>query len=195
MRSRIETSGLVLCAVFTCAALAAQGSAGPQTAGSALCGARLEVCTVPLSHGDALLDESTDNYMPAASRAIATAAAIDMATKLKSIYRECQAGHFKNAYEAHAGDIESLAGKQPQVDHARSAEIRSLKRARTALYADTVVGLQAVVAEGSASQEFLDAYWAREHALEAVVDNLSARQQMRARERAAVCEVLAAYGR
>ena len=194
MRHRIETGGLVLCATVMCAALAAQDVDAPKGAASALCDACLDVCTVPLSYEDDVLDESTDSYMPAAPREVATAAAIDMAAKLKSVYREYKAGHFGRVYEAHAGDIETLARRQSQGDHVESAEIRSLKRVRTALYADTVVGLRAIAAAPH-SQEFLAAYRARVAVLDGVLSSLSASQQMRAAERLAVCEVLAAYTR
>ncbi len=194
MRHRIETGGLALCATVMCAALAAQDADTQTGPAFGLCEACLEVCSLPLSCEDAVLDGSTDSYMPPAPREVATAAAISLAAKLKSIYGEYQAGHFGRVYEAHARDIESLAARQPKTEHATSAEIRSLKRVRAALYADTAVGLQAL-ARAAPSPEYLAAYQAREAVLDGVISSLSAMQQMRAAERLAVCEVLSAYQR
>jgi hypothetical protein len=195
MRHRMETGGLALCATVMAATLAAQGAGAPKAAVGPLCDACLEVCSVPLSYEDDVLDESTDSYVPAAPREIATAAAIEMATRLKGIYGQYKAGHFGRAYEVHAGDIESLARKQAQVDHATSAEIRALRRVRTALYADTVVGLRSLPAAASPPQELLAAYRAREAVLDGVLASMAASPQMRAAERLAVCEVLAAHRR
>jgi hypothetical protein len=193
MTNQIETCGLALCATLTCAALAAQGAQAPMGATTELCDACVEVCTLPLSLEDDVLDEATDSYTPDAAREIATAAAIEMASRLKDIYREYRVGHYGRAYEVYAADIESLARKL-KGDRATSAEIRSLKRVRTALYADTVVGLRAAGAR-SRSQEFLAVFGPREAVLDGVLVSLFASQQMRAAERLAVCEVLAAYGR
>jgi len=194
MRHRIATGGLALCATAICAALGAQDGDTPKGTAGGPCQASLEVCNLPLSCEDGVLDGSTDSYMPPAPREVATAAAIGLAARLKSIYGECQAGHFGRVYEAHARDIESLAVRQPKTEHATSAEIRSLKRVRAALYADTVVELRAL-AGAAPSPEYLAAYQAREAVLDGVVSSLSAIQQMRAAERLAVCEVLAAYER
>jgi hypothetical protein len=113
-----------------------------------------------------------------------------MAVRLESLHRDYKGGHFGAAYQARAGDIESLASKQAGSDRPASAEIRSLKRVRTALYADTVVQLRALAREPP-SQDFLAAYQARVAVLDGVLDSLSATQQMRAAERLAVCDVLA----
>jgi hypothetical protein len=59
------------------------------------------------------------------------------------------------------------------------------------LYADTVVGLRAIAAD-SRAEGFLAAYRARKAILDGVLVSLAASQQMRAAERVAVCEVLAA---
>ena len=191
MKPMIRTGGLTLCATLMCAALGAQGTDAPKRAASPLCDACLEVCELPLSHEDSVLDDSTDSYLLAAARGVAKAAAIDMAVKLSGIYREYKAGHFGPAYEAHAAAIESLATK-PTEGRAASAEIRALKSVRAALYADTVVGLQAA-AKGSPSQSFVAAYQSRKAVLDSVISSMAAQQQMRAAERLAVCEVLAAY--
>lgn len=185
------TGGLTLWATLMCAALAGQGTQAANAAASPLCDACLGVCERPLNYEDAVLDESTDSYMLAEARAVSKAAVIEMAVRLSGIYREHKAGHFGRAYEANAAAIESLATK-PADERASSAEIRSLKSVRTALYADTIVGLQAA-AKGSASQEFLAAYRAREAVLDSVISSMAARQRMRAAERLAVCDVLAAY--
>jgi hypothetical protein len=179
---------LALCATVTCATLVAEEAQGATLAS---CTAYLTVCEVPLSYDDSLLDESTDNYLAAPAREIAASAAIAMAAKLKRIHGECQAGHFARLYEANAADVEGLASKQPQ-DHATSAEIRALKRVRTALYADAVVVLQAA-AVGKQSPGFTAAYESRRAVLDGVITSMSAPQQMRAAERLAVCEVLLAY--
>jgi hypothetical protein len=191
MNPVIRAGGVALCATLLCVALGAQGTQAPKPVASPLCDACLEVCERPLSHEDSVLDDSTDSYVPAPARGVARAAAIDMAVRLRDTYREYQAGHFGQAYEAHAAAIESLAAK-PAEGRASSAEIRSLKSVRAALYADTVVGLQAA-AKDSPSQSFVTAYQARKAVLNSVITNMSARQQMRAAERLAVCEVLAAY--
>jgi hypothetical protein len=183
--------GFALCAAVMCAAFGADGTDAPQEAARWPCEACLHVCQIPLSHDDSLLDESTDSYTPAAARGIATAAAVDMAAKLKDIYRDYRAGRFGQAYEANARAIESLTNKQTQ-DRPTSSEIDSLKRVRTALYADTVVALQAQ-ATSPRSQKLAAAYLARAAVLDGVIKSASARQQMRASERLAVCEVLSAY--
>jgi hypothetical protein len=194
MRHRMEKGGLAFCATLMCGALGAQDAETPKGPAGTVCEVCLEVCDLPLSHEDDVLDESTDSYMPPAARRIATDAAIDMAAKLKSIYGEYQGGYFGREYEAHSKDIESLAGRSSETEHATSAEIRSLKRVRTALYADTVTGLQAF-GKATPSPEFVAAYQATEGVLDGVLRNLSALQQMRAAERLAVCEMLAAYKR
>ena len=191
MKPLTRTSCVALCATLMCATLGGQGTDAPKRAASPLCDACLEVCERPLSHEDSVLDDSTDSYMLVAARRVAKAAAIDMAVKLSGIYREYRAGHFGRAYEAHAAAIESLATK-PAEARASSAEIRSLKSVRAALYADTVVGLQAV-AKGSPSEGFVAAYQSRKAVLDSVISSMAAQQQMRAAERLAVCEVLAAY--
>jgi len=185
------TGGLTLWVALMCAALAGQDTQATKPAPSPLCDACLKVCEPPLSHDDSLLNESTDSYMPVAAREVSQAAAIDLAAKLRGISREYKGGHFGRAYEAHAAEIDSLATK-PAGEHASSAEIRSLKAVRAALYADAVVGLEAAAAD-SPSPKFLAAYTARKAVLDGVVSSLAARQQMRAAERQAVCEVLAAY--
>jgi hypothetical protein len=191
MKPLIGAGALALCAWVMCAALGAQGTEAPPGTARWPCEACLEVCQVPLSYDDALLDETTDSYTPVAARGIATAAAVDMAARLKAISREYSAGHFGRVYEANARAIESLAKKQSQ-DRPTSAEIDSLKRVRTALYADTVIALQAH-ATGPESQKLAAAYAARAAVLDGVISSMSARQQMRASERLAVCEVLSAY--
>jgi hypothetical protein len=190
---RIQTVGLALCATLTCAALAAQDAQAPMVAATALCDPCGDVCTLPLSLEDVVLDETTDTYIATAARESATAAAIELASRLKDIFREYKAGHYGRAYKVYAADIESLARKI-KGDRATSAEIRSLKRVRTALYADTVVGLRAA-GERSHSKKFLAIYAPREAVLDGVLVGLSASQRMRAAERLAVCEVLAAYRR
>jgi hypothetical protein len=149
------------------------------------------VCERPLSYEDSVLDESTDSYMLPELRAVSKAAAIELAVRLSDIYREYRAGHFGRAYEAHAAAIESLARK-PVEERASSAEIRSLKSVREALYADTVVGLEAA-AKGSPSEALVAAYEARKAVLDNVIGSMGAQQRMRAAERLAICEVLAAY--
>jgi hypothetical protein len=185
------TGGLTLWATLMCAALAGQDTQAPKAAANPLCDACLEVCERPLNYEDSVLDESTDSYMLAAARAVSKAAAIEMAVKLSDIYRTYKAGHFGRLYETHAAVIESLATK-PAEERASSAEIRSLKLVRAALYADTIVGLQAA-AKGSPSQGFLATYQTRQAVLDTVLSSMAARQQMRAAERLAVCDVLAAY--
>jgi len=191
MKPATRTGAIALCATLICAAPGAQGTDAPKPAASPLCDACLEVCEPPLSYEDSLLDDTTDSYLLAAARGVSKAAAIDMAVKLSSIYRECRAGHFGRAYESNAAAIESLAAK-PAQEHASSAEIRSLKSVRAALYADTIVKLEAA-ASGSPSQKFLTAHAARKPVLDSVISSMPARQQMRAAERLAVCEVLVAY--
>jgi len=180
---------LLLVATLMGAILGAEEEASPRAA-RAPCGARTEVCRTPLSYDDSLLDESTDRYLPAAAREVATAAAIELAAKLKDVHRECNAGHFGRVYATYAEAIESLAKRQAQ-DDAASVEIDALKRVRTALYADTVVTLQAG-ATGARSQKVALAYKARAAVLDGVIKSMEARQQMRAAERLAVCEVLSA---
>jgi hypothetical protein len=187
----IVVVGLAFCATVTCAALGAEGPNAAKGATDASCTACLAVCEVPLSYDDSVLDESTDSYLAAPAREIATTAAIDMAAKLKRAHGECRAGYFARLYEAQAADVESLASRQPQ-DHATSAEIRALKRARTALYADAVVLLQASAVDAQSSM-FTAAYESRRAVLDGVITSMSAPQQMRAVERLAVCEVLSAY--
>ena len=191
MRPVTRTGGATLCATLLCAALGAQGADAPKRAGSPLCDACLEVCERPLSYEDSALDDSTDSYLLAAARGVSKAAAIEMAVKLRSIHGEYRAGHFGRAYEANTAAIESLAAK-PAEENASSAEIRSLKIVRAALYADTIVGLEAAAASPP-SQKFLAAHAARKAVLDSVISSMAARQQMRAAERLAVCEVLAAY--
>jgi hypothetical protein len=191
MRRATRTAGVTLGATLMCAALGAQGTDAPKGAASPLCSACLEVCERPLSYEDSVLDDSTDSYMLAAARGVSKAAAIDMAARLKSIYGEYKAGYFGRAYEANAAAIESLVTK-PAEGQASSAEIRALKTVRAALYADTIVGLEAAAA-GSPSQKFLTAHAARKAVLDSTISGMAARQQMRAAERLAVCEVLAAY--
>jgi hypothetical protein len=191
MKLLIGAGGLTLCATLMCAALGAEGTDAPQGTTRWPCDACLDVCQAPLSYDDSLLDESTDSYTPAAARVIATGAAVDMAAKLKGISRECRAGHFGRVYEANARAIESLAKRESR-DRPTSAEIDSLKRVRTALYADTVVALQAQ-ATGPQPEKLAAAYAARAAVLDGVLRSMSARQQMRTSERLAVCEVLSAY--
>jgi hypothetical protein len=191
MKPVTRTRSLTFCATLMCAALGAQGTDPPQRAASPLCDACLNVCELPLSYEDSVLDESTDSYMPAATREVPKAAVIAMAARMKSIYGEYKAGHFGRVYETNAAAIESLASK-PAQDRSSSAEIRSLKSVRTALYADTVVGLEAA-AKGSSSQSFVAAFQSRKVVLDSVISSMTAPQQMRAAERLAVCEVLAAY--
>jgi hypothetical protein len=191
MKPSIVAGGPALLVTVMCVAFGVAGADAPKGAERAACVACLEVCRVPLSYDDTLLEESTDSYTPAAPREIATTAAIAMAAKLKSIHREYTAGHFGRAYEAHAGEIEGLTAKQAP-EHATSAEIAALKRVRTALYADAVVALQADATSGR-SQKLAAAYRARAAVLDGVLQSMSAPQQMRAAERLAVCEVLSAY--
>jgi hypothetical protein len=190
MRPLAATAGLALCAAVSWAALGADATDAPQGTARWPCDACLEACQAPLSYEDSLLDESTASYTPAPARAIATAAAIDMAAKLKGIQREHRAGHFGRVYEANAGAIESLAKKQSQ-DRPTSAEIDALKRVRTALYADTIVALRAGAA-GLQAPKLTAAYRARAAVLDGVIRSMSAPQQMRAAERLAVCEVVSA---
>ena len=190
MKPLIRVGGLALCATLMSAGLGAQGTDAPQGTARWSCDACLDVCQVPLSYDDSLLDETTDSYTPAAARVIATAAAVDMAAKLTSISRDYRAGHFGRVYEANARAIESLAKRESR-DRPTSAEIDALKRVRTALYADTVVALQAHAA-GARSQKLVAAYAARAAVLDGVIRSMSARQQMRTSERLAVCEVLSA---
>ena len=189
MKTLFGAGSLVLVATLMGATLGAEEETS-KGAARAPCGACMDVCRPPLSYDDSLLDESTDRYLPAAARAVATAAAIDMASKLKDIYREYRAGHFGPVYATYAEAIETLVKKQPQ-DDAASVEVDALKRVRTALYADTVVALQ-TGAMGAPSRKFAVAYKARAAVLEGVIKSMEARQQMRAAERLAVCEVLAA---
>jgi hypothetical protein len=190
--TRVTRPGFfMLCATLIGAALAAQGTEAPPATTAGPCNACLEVCRLPLSYEDSVLDESTDSYMLPAARQISTAAAIAMAARLNEIHREYKAGHFGRAFESNAAAIESLARKQAQ-ERATSAEIRSLKSVRAALYADTAVGLQAA-AKGSRSAGFVAGYQARSAVLDSLVTSLSAAQPMRAAERLAVCEVLSAY--
>jgi hypothetical protein len=191
MKLSTRAGSLALYGMILCATSSAQETTAPSDSARTMCDACLEVCAAPLNYDDSLLDESTDNYMPEAAREIATAAAIEMADKLMQIHRVQQAGHFGRTYEANAGAIESLADKQSR-DLVTSEEIRSLKRVRTALYADTVVGLKAA-AKGSQSQKFIAAYKTREAILDGVIRSLKAPQQMRAAERLAVCAALSAY--
>lgn len=191
MRPMTRTGGLALCATLICGVLGAQGTDAPKQPAGPLCDACLHACELPLSYEDSVLDESTDSYMPAATREVPKAAAIAMAARLKSIHGGYQAGHFGRAYASHAGAIESLAAKAAE-DRASSAEIRALKSVRAALYADTVAGLQAA-AKGSPSQAFAAVYASRKVVLDSVVSSMAAPQQMRAAERLAVCEVLSAY--
>jgi hypothetical protein len=191
MKFSIGLGGLTLCATVIWALLGAEGMDAPKAAERTSCKACMEVCQAPLSYDDSLLDDSTDRYLSEATRGVATAAAIGMAAKLKDIYREYRAGHFGGAYEAHAATIESLSKKQAR-DGADSAEIESLKRVRTALYTDAVVALQASAARPR-SQRLAAALQARAAVLDGVIASMAARQQMRAAERLAVCEVLAAY--
>jgi hypothetical protein len=191
MKRMTRTSGVAVCATLLCAALGAQGTDAPKREASPLCDACRQVCERPLNYDDALLDESTDHYLPAAARAIARAAAVEMAEKLRSIHREYETGYFGRAYESNAREIEGLTSR-PAEEPASSAEIRSLKSVRAALYADTIVGLEALAAR-SASQQLLTVLAARKAALDGVLANMAARQQMRAAERLAVCDVLAAY--
>jgi len=191
MKPAILTGGLALCGALVCAALGAHGTDAPKQLASPLCDACLKVCERPLSYEDSVLDESTDSYMLPALRAVSKAAAIELAVKLSDIYRGYKAGHFGRAYEAHAAAIESLATK-PAEARASSAEIRSLKSVRAALYADTVIGLRAV-AKGSSSETLVAAYEARKAVLDSVINSMAAQQRMRAAERLAICEVLAAY--
>jgi hypothetical protein len=191
MRPSTRACSVAVFAALICATLGAEGANAPQAAAPWPCAACLEVCQVPLSYEDALLEESTDSYTPAAARVIATAAAVDMAAKMEAIYREYTAGHFGRAYVANARAMASLVRKEAQ-DRPTSAEIDALKRVRTALYADTVVALQAS-ASGPQSNKLAAAYAARAAVLDGVLRSLSARQQMRAAERLAVCEVLSAY--
>lgn len=191
MRRVTRTCALALCATLIGGVLGAQGTDAPKRAAGPLCDACLHVCEPPLSYEDSVLDESTDSYMPAATREVPKAAVIAMAARLKSIHAEYQAGHFGRAYASQAAAIESLAAK-PAEDRASSAEIRALKSVRAALYADTIAGLQAA-AKGSPSPAFVAAYQSRKTVLDSVVSSLAAPQQMRAAERLAVCEVLSAY--
>jgi hypothetical protein len=182
--------GLALCSAMLSAWPAVSETDTPLRPPSALCDACRNVCAEPLDHEDDLLDESTNRYLPTALRGIATGAAIDLARELMRIHRDYEAGHFGVAYEASAGDIGSLAGKRAESDPATSAEVRSLKRVRAALYADTVVGLRALAADAP-SQEFLAMFRASEAVLDGVLSSLSSAQPMRAAERLAVCRVLA----
>ena len=191
MKRMPRTGAVAVCATLLCAALAAQGTDAPKRAASPLCDACGLVCERPLDYDDALLDESTDYYLSAAARAIARAAAVELAEKLISIHREYQTGHFGRAYESNRREIEGLA-RQPAEEPASSAEIRALKSVRAALYADTIVGLEALEPR-SAPQQFVTVLAARKAVLDGVIANMAARQQMRAAERLAVCEVLAAY--
>jgi len=147
------------------------------------------VCAPPLNLEDRVLDESTDPYLPAASRAKATAAAIDLAVGLTRIRLGQPNGHFAEAYDSRVGDIERLASKHAETDLATSAEIRSLKRVRAALYADAIGGLRALVADAP-SRRLLEAYQAHESVLDGVLRNLASAQLIRGAERRAVCEVL-----
>jgi len=191
MKSVIGTSGVALWATLTCTALGAQGPNAPKRAAGPLCDASPNICALPLSYEDSVLDDSTDSYLIAAAREISKAAAIEMAVELRGIYRGCREGHFAQAYEANAAAIESLATK-PAKEHASSAEIRSLKSLRAALYADTVLGLEAAAAR-STSQEFRAVYSGRKAVLDGVINSMASPQPMRAAERQAVCDVLAAY--
>ncbi len=190
MTSPTTVGGLALCAALMCAVLGGKGADASKDASLAPCAACLDVCKLPLNYADSLLDESTDRYLPTAARGAATAAAIELAAKLRDIHREYKAGHFGPVYATYAEAVENLARKQPQ-DDAASVEIDALKRVRTALYADTVVTLQAGAA-GTQSQKFAVAYRAKAALLGGVIKSVEARQQMRAAERLAVCEVLSA---
>lgn len=190
MRSVIRT-GVLLGAAMLCAAVGAQGAGAPKPVVGPLCEACLRVCERPLSYEDSVLDDATDSYLLPAARAVSRAAAIEMADALRGIFQENKAGHFGRAYVTNAAAIESLAAK-PAEAHASSAEIRALKAVRAALYADTITGLDAA-ASGSPSEGFLAVHAARKAVLESVAGSLPAAQPMRAAERLAVCQVLAAY--
>ena len=192
MNHAIRVGGITLCAVMLCPALGASADvAAPPAAGPAGCVACRHVCRSPLNLDDGLLDDATDLYLPAAVRDSATAAAIDMAVALKQVYDEHAGGHFQRVYEAHATEIDSLAAERIP-SRATTAETNALKRARTALYADAVVALQAAAANVQ-SETVTAAYNARAAVLDGVIQSMSAPQQMRPTERLAVCQVLAAY--
>lgn len=188
-----RTGRLTLCATLIGVAPAAQAADASANAATEPCAACLRVCEPPLDHDDSLLDDSTDSYLPEPARAVSRAAAIELAVALRAVSRERDTGHFGRIYAANAAALESLALK-PAEERASSAEIRVLKSVRAALYADTIVGLEAAAA-GSPSPAFLAAYGARKAVLDGVITSLAARQQMRASERLAVCQVLAAYQR